>query len=54
MNLSFISLGGMPQSTTAGVDVCMFTVMNAFETLGSEFLKQGGQTQQGSKDISEQ
>lgn len=43
----------MPQSTMAGLGVCMVTVTNASETLGHEFLKQGGQTRQGRGDISD-
>lgn len=34
-------------------DVCMVTVVSAFETLGRGFLKQGGQAQQGGEGISD-
>lgn len=44
---SFISLRWRPKSTTAGLVVYRLTMINTFEPLGSKFLKQGGQTQQG-------
>lgn len=43
----------MPRGTMAGPDVCVVTVINAFGNIGREFLKQGGQAQQGREDISD-